>query len=56
MRSSIIVALHRILSGCQDDQVMEVEMGDGCSMYGRNAFRILVGKAEGKRPLRRLRH
>jgi len=28
-------------------------MGGACSMYGgkRNAYRVLVGKPEGKRPL-----
>jgi hypothetical protein len=33
-------------------------MGGACSTNGekRNAFRILVGKPEGKRPLRRPRH
>jgi hypothetical protein len=39
------------------DQVKEDEMGRECSMNGekRNAYRILVGKPEGKRPLGRLR-
>ena len=33
-------------------------MGRTCSMYGtsRNAYRVLVGKPEGKRPLGRPRH
>jgi len=31
------------------------EMGKTCSTYGRNAYDILVGKSEGKRPLRRPR-
>jgi hypothetical protein len=33
-------------------------MGRACSTHGRkrNAYRILVGKPEGKRPLRRPRH
>jgi hypothetical protein len=38
-------------------QVKEDEMGEACSTNGekRNAYRILVGKPEGKRPLRRPR-
>jgi hypothetical protein len=37
---------------------MKDEMGRVCSTNGakRNAYRILVGKPEGKRPLGRLRH
>jgi hypothetical protein len=40
-----------------NDQVKEDEMGRACSTHGekRNAYRILVGKPEGKRPLGRLR-
>jgi hypothetical protein len=36
----------------------EGEIGRACSTNGakRNAYRILVGKPEGKRPLRRPRH
>jgi hypothetical protein len=36
-----------------NDQVKEDEMGRECSTNGekRNAYRILVGKPEGKRPL-----
>jgi hypothetical protein len=35
--------------------VKEDEMGRACSMNGEeNAYRILVGKPEGKRPLGRL--
>jgi hypothetical protein len=39
-------------------QVTEDEMGKACSMNGekRNAYRILVGKPERKRPLGRPRH
>jgi hypothetical protein len=39
------------------DQVKEDEMGRECSTNGenRNAYRILVGKPEGKRPLGRPR-
>jgi hypothetical protein len=40
---------------CSNDQDKEDEMGKACSTNGekRNAYRILVGKPEGKRPLRR---
>jgi hypothetical protein len=40
-----------------DDKIKENEMGGACSMYGemRNAYKILVGKPEGKRPLGRIR-
>jgi hypothetical protein len=39
-------------------QVKEDEMGRACSTNGgkRNAYRILVGKPEGRRPLGRPRH
>jgi hypothetical protein len=39
------------------DQVKEDEMGRACSTNGekRNAYRILAGKPEGKRPLGRPR-
>jgi hypothetical protein len=35
-----------------NDKVKVSEMGGVCSMHGerRNAFRVLVGKLEGKRP------
>jgi hypothetical protein len=36
---------------CSSDQSKEVKMGEM-----RNAYRILVGKLQGKRPLRRLMH
>jgi hypothetical protein len=41
-----------------NDQVKEDEMGRACSTNGenRNAYRILVGKPEGKRPLGRPIH
>jgi hypothetical protein len=41
-----------------NDQVKEDEMGRACSTNGekRNAYRILVGNPEGKRPLGRPRH
>jgi hypothetical protein len=37
----------------KNGQFTEDEMGKGCSTLGekRNVYRILVGKAEGKRPL-----
>ena len=33
-------------------------MGEACSIHGvmRGAYKVLVGKPEGKRPLGRLRH
>jgi hypothetical protein len=39
-------------------EVKEDEMGRTCIAYGeqRNAYRILMGKAEGKKPLGRPRH
>jgi hypothetical protein len=38
-------------------QVVEDEMGGACSTNGgrRNTYRLLVGKPEGRRPLRRPR-
>jgi hypothetical protein len=41
-----------------NDQDKEDEMVRACSTNGekRNAYRILVGKPEGKRPLGRPRH
>ena len=38
------------------DQIKKTEMGGTCSMYGRGAFVVLVGKLEGRRPLGRSRH
>jgi hypothetical protein len=40
-----------------NDQVKGDEMGKACSTNGarRNAFRILVGKVKGKRPLEKPR-
>jgi hypothetical protein len=40
-----------------DDQVKKDEIGRACRTNGkkRNAYRILVGKPEGKRPLERPR-
>jgi hypothetical protein len=35
--------------------VKEDEMGKACRMEKRNAYRILIGKPEGKRPLGRPR-
>jgi hypothetical protein len=44
-------------SGLQDDQLKEDEMGGACSAYGemRNAYKIFVGKPDGKIPLGRHR-
>jgi hypothetical protein len=41
----------------KNDQVNEDEMGGACSTNGekRNAYMLLVGNPEGKRPLRRTR-
>jgi hypothetical protein len=41
----------------QNDQVKKDEMGRVCTMNGdkRNGYRILEGKSEGRRPLRRPR-
>jgi hypothetical protein len=49
----MICAAHTTCSG---DKI-ENEMGGACSMdgEGRGVYRILVGKPEGKRPLRRPR-
>jgi hypothetical protein len=40
-----------------NDEVKDGEMGEACSTHGekRNAYRILVGKPEGNRPLGRPR-
>ena len=38
------------------DQMNKNEMGGSCGTYGTGAYRILVGKAEGKRSLGCLRH
>jgi hypothetical protein len=38
------------------DQIKKSEMGGACSMYGGVVYRVLVGKPDGKRPLRRPRH
>jgi hypothetical protein len=45
--------LHKLY--CSNDQVKEDDMGRACSTLGarRNAYKILVGKPEGKRPLGR---
>jgi len=46
-----------ITTYCYGDQINEDEMGVACSTHGEmvNACKILVGKAEGKRPLGRQR-
>jgi len=45
---------HQILFG---DQIEENEIGGACSTYGerRGAYRVLVGRPEGKNPLGRTR-
>jgi hypothetical protein len=50
-------ALRRIFGLKRDHQVEEDEMGGACSTMGekRNAYRLLVGKPEGKRALGKLR-
>jgi hypothetical protein len=41
----------------QNDQLKEDEMGRACSTNGpkKNAYRVLVGKRDGKKPLARQR-
>jgi hypothetical protein len=38
---------------CWDDRIKEDEMGGACSVHGvmRYAYRIFIGKPEGKKPL-----
>jgi hypothetical protein len=52
-----IVNTYVVLTSDLGNQIKEKEMGGTCSMAGsmRNAYKILVGKPEGKRPPRRLR-
>jgi hypothetical protein len=40
-----------------DDQITENEIGKTCITHGktRNAYKVLVGKPEGKRPFERTR-
>jgi len=54
MRSFITCTLHQILLRCQ---VKGDEVGGTCSTHVemRSAYKILVGKSEGKRPLGRPR-
>jgi hypothetical protein len=54
MRSFITCTLRQVIIRLEDE---EDEMGRACSTNGekRNEYRILVGKPEGKRPLRRPR-
>ena len=42
---------------CAGDKIEKNEMGWACGLYGveRGAYRVLVGKPEGKRPLGRPR-
>jgi hypothetical protein len=54
-----IEELHNLyFSPSYNEQVKEDEMGRACSTHGekRNAYRILVGKPEEKRPIGRSRH
>jgi hypothetical protein len=37
------------------DKIEVNEMGGACSAYGRGVYRVLVGKPDGKTPLRRPR-
>jgi hypothetical protein len=56
--SSVVNVLVLLAKHNWNDQVKEDEMGRACSMNevdGRNAYRILVGKPEGRRPLGRPR-
>jgi hypothetical protein len=55
MRSFITCTLRQVYL---NDQVKEDEMDGVCSTHGekRNAYRILVGKPERKRPLGKPRH
>jgi hypothetical protein len=43
---------------CLDHQIKEDEMGGVCTRVGeeRNAYRVLIGKPEGKRPHGSSRH
>jgi len=54
MKSLMICAPYPILWG---DKIEKNEMGGACSAYGegRGAYRVLVGKPEGRRQLGRLR-
>jgi hypothetical protein len=40
----------------EGDKIKEDEMHGACAMNDRDAYKILVVKPEGKRPLRILRH
>ena len=42
---------------CSGDKIEKIEMGGACSTYGESigAYRVLVGKPEGERPLGRPR-
>jgi hypothetical protein len=53
MRSFIIV----LFTKCNQNHLVMDEMSRACSTHGekRNAYRVLVGKPEGKRPLGRPR-
>jgi hypothetical protein len=40
----------------QGNQIKDDKIGMPCSTNGRNAYKILVGNREGRRPVRRPRH
>jgi hypothetical protein len=54
MKSLIICTPHQILFG---DKIEKNEINGACSTYGvrKGAYRVLVGKPVGKRPLGRFR-
>jgi hypothetical protein len=54
MRSCVTLNLHYLLTGCQ---IKDDELGGSYIVWEmRNAYKILVGKPERKRPLRRHKH
>jgi hypothetical protein len=50
--------IHTFVKYNYNDEVKEDEIGRACSTNRekRNAYRILMGKPDGKRPLGRLKH
>jgi hypothetical protein len=51
---NLMICIPHALSG---DKIEKNEMGGSCGTYGerRGVYKVLAGKPEGKRPLRRLR-